>query len=51
MVLGPNSPFRLKHLEPYAHAARTWLPGAAEFVDTTHLTPADAARRIADAVR
>lgn len=49
-VVGPNSPFRLGYLEPYAEAVRTWLPGAAEFVDTTHLTPARAARRIADAV-
>ncbi len=24
-VLGPNSPFRLKNLEPYAEAARAWL--------------------------
>ncbi|GFE21446.1 hypothetical protein Sliba_18990 [Streptomyces nigrescens] len=24
-VLGPNSPFRLKYLEPYAEAARAWL--------------------------
>ena len=44
------SPFRLHYLEPYAEAARTWLHGAAEVVDTTHLTPAQAAQRIADAV-
>jgi hypothetical protein len=50
-VLGPNSPFRLKYLEPYAEAARTWLHGEAEVVDTTHLTPAEAALRIAEAVR
>jgi hypothetical protein len=50
-VLGPNSPFRLKYLEPYAEAARTWLPGAAEVIDTTHLTPAQAARQIAAAVK
>ncbi|MFG2279720.1 ATP-binding protein [Streptomyces asoensis] len=48
-VLGPSA-FRLRHLEPYAEAARTWLHGAAEVVDTTHLTPALAARRIAAAV-
>jgi hypothetical protein len=24
-VLGPDSPFRLRYLEPYAEAARTWL--------------------------
>ncbi|WP_329618053.1 AAA family ATPase [Streptomyces brevispora] len=49
-VLGP-SPFRLKHLEPYAEAARTWLHGEAEVVDTTHLTPAQAALQIAEAVK
>ena len=38
-------------LEPYAEAARTWLPGEAEFVDTTHLTPAQAAQQIAEAVK
>jgi len=50
-VLGPNSPFRLKYLEPYAEAARTWLHGEAEVIDTTHLTPAQAARQIAEAVK
>ncbi|MEV0193429.1 ATP-binding protein [Kitasatospora purpeofusca] len=49
-VLGGPSPFRLRHLEPYAEAARTWLHAEAEVVDTTHLTPAGAARRIAEAV-
>lgn len=44
------SPFRLQYLEPYAAAARTWLHDAAEVVDTTHLTPAQAAQQIADAV-
>ncbi|GAA3209237.1 ATP-binding protein [Dactylosporangium siamense] len=45
------SPFRLKYLEPYAEAARTWLHAEAEVVDTTHLTPAEAALQIAAAVR
>ena len=45
------SPFRLKYLEPYAEAARTWLHGEAEVVDTTHLTPAEAALQIAEAVK
>lgn len=45
------SPFRLKYLEPYAEAARTWLHAEAEVVDTTHLTPAEAALRIAEAVK
>ncbi|MFE3635031.1 ATP-binding protein [Streptomyces sp. NPDC059168] len=49
--LGPNSPFRLKYLEPYAEAARTWLQGEAEVIDTTRLTPAQAALRIAEAVK
>lgn len=49
-VTGPDSPFRLKYLEPYAEAARTWLHREAEVVDTTHLTPAEAALRIAGAV-
>ncbi|MGO4453756.1 AAA family ATPase [Arthrobacter sp. RAF14] len=48
-ILGPDSPFRLKHLEPYALAASTWLPGVAEMIDTTHLTPAEAARRVVEA--
>ena len=50
-VTGPNSPFRLTYLEPYAEAARTWLHGEAEVVDTTHLTPAHAAAQIAEAVQ
>ena len=45
------SPFRLEYLEPYAEAARSWLHSAAEVVDTTHLTPAQAAQRIAAAVK
>jgi hypothetical protein len=49
-VLGPST-FRLAYLEPYAEAARTWLHDEAEVVDTTHLTPAEAARQIADAVQ
>ncbi|MFE9043521.1 AAA family ATPase [Streptomyces sp. NPDC007818] len=50
-VVGPDSPFRLAHLDPYAEAARSWLHEEAEVVDTTHLTPAEAALRIAQAVR
>lgn len=45
------SPFRLKYLEPYAEAARTWLHGEAEVVDTTHLTAAQAAVQIAGALK
>ncbi|MEU7094910.1 AAA family ATPase [Kitasatospora aureofaciens] len=50
-VVGPNSWFRLKYLEPYAEAARTWLHGEAEVVDTTHLTPDQAALQITEAVK
>ncbi len=51
-ALGPGpSAFRLHHLEPYAEAARTWLHREAEVVDTTHLTPGQAALQIADAVK
>lgn len=49
-VLGPSR-FRLDYLEAYADAARTWLHDQAEVVDTTHLTPAQAAQQIADAVK
>lgn len=47
----PPSAFRLKYLEPYAEAARTWLHEAAEVIDTTHLTAAQAALLIANAVK
>lgn len=47
---GPTTPTG-RYLEPYAEAARTWLHGEAEVVDTTHLTPAQAATRIAEAVK
>jgi hypothetical protein len=51
-VLGPfPSAFRLKYLEQYAAAARTWLRAEAEFVDTTRLTPSEAAVQIAAAVK
>jgi hypothetical protein len=45
------APFRLKYLERYAEAARTWLHSEAEVVDTTRLTPAQAALQIAEAVK
>ncbi len=45
------SPFRLRHLVPYAEAARTWLHAEAEVVDTTHLTPAETAQHIVSSVR
>ena len=43
--------FRLKYLQPYAEAAFTWLHAEAEVIDTTHLTPEQAALHIAEAVR
>jgi hypothetical protein len=49
-LLGPST-FRLAHLESYTEAARTWLHDEAEVVDTTHLTPGQAAQLVADAVR
>ncbi len=49
-LLGPSL-FRLKYLESYAEAARTWLHVEAEVVDTTHLTPTRVALQIAEAVR
>lgn len=45
-VLGPSD-FRLRYLGPYAEAFRTWLHDEAEVIDTTDLTPAQAALRIA----
>ncbi len=45
------SPFRLRYFEPYAEAARSWLHEEAEVVDTTYLTAAQAALKIAEAVR
>jgi predicted kinase len=49
-LLGPSD-FRFAHLEPYVEAARTWLHREAEVVDTTRLTPGQAARHIAHALR
>lgn len=46
-VLGPSM-FRQAYLEPYAEAARTWLHNDAEVIDTTGITPEQAAQRIAD---
>lgn len=48
-VLGPST-FRFAYLEPYADAARTWLHNEAEVIDTTHITPGQAAQQIADSV-
>ncbi|WP_420369167.1 AAA family ATPase [Curtobacterium sp. L1-20] len=47
--LGPST-FRLSRVEPYAEAARTWLHAAAEVVDTTRASAAQAAEQIAASV-
>ena len=49
-AMGPSS-FRFSHLQPYEEAARTWLRGAGEMVDTTHLTAPDVAHHIAETVK
>lgn len=48
-VLRPSQ-FRLRHLDPYAEAFSTWLGDKAKVIDTTDLTPAQAALRIVDDV-
>jgi hypothetical protein len=49
-VLGPSS-FRLSCLDPYADAFRDWLHDEAEIIDTTDLTPPEAALQIAEAAK
>jgi hypothetical protein len=49
LVMGLST-FRLAYLESYARAARAWLHDEAEVIDTTPLTPGQAARQVADAV-
>lgn len=49
VILGPSQ-FRLAYLDPYAEAFRTWLHNEAVVIDTTDLTPAQAALRIAEDV-
>lgn len=49
-VLGPSW-FRLKYLESYAEAARTWLHDQAEVIDTSDLTPDQVAAQIASAAK
>ena len=48
-VMGPSR-FRLAHLEPYEQAARAWLHEDAEVIDTTVVSPEQAAQQIADSV-
>ena len=49
MVLGPSA-FRFRYVDAYAEALEQWLRDEAEVIDTTHLAPDEAARRIAQAV-
>jgi hypothetical protein len=49
-VMGPSW-FRLKYLEPYDDASRTWLHQQAEVIDTSDITPEQAAAQIARAVQ
>jgi hypothetical protein len=46
-VLGPSQ-FRLTYLDSYVEAFRTWLHDEAEVIDTTDLTPAQVAERLAE---
>ncbi|MFX1822254.1 AAA family ATPase [Pseudarthrobacter sp. CC4] len=48
-VLGPST-LRFAYLERYADAARTWLHNEAEVIDTTDITPGQAAQQIAASV-
>lgn len=48
-VMGPST-FRSSYLRTYAEAFRTWLSSEAEIIDSTNLTPAQAASAIAEAV-
>lgn len=43
------SAFRMRQLDLYAEAYESWLRDETEVVDTTHLTPREAAQRIAGA--
>lgn len=45
-VLGPSL-FRRSYLDAYAEASRTWLHDAAEVIDTSRITPDQAARQVA----
>jgi hypothetical protein len=47
--MGPSS-FRFKYLTPYDQAYQAWLGKEAHVIDTTELTPAQAASEIAQAV-
>lgn len=48
--IGPSA-FRFAYLEPYAEAALTWLHEDAEVIDTTDITPEQAAQHIAESLR
>ncbi len=42
------STFRVRHLQLYAEAYESWLRNEAEVIDTTRITAAEAAQRIAE---
>lgn len=48
-TLGPST-LRRAYMEPYGEAFRSWLHSSAEVIDTTHVTPQEAAEQIADSV-
>lgn len=48
-VMGPSA-FRVRYLTPYEEAFQDWLRAEAQVVDTTELSPAQAASVIAEAV-
>lgn len=48
-AMGPSD-FRLRHLAPYDDAFQGWLGTEAHVIDTTELTPAQAASEIARAI-
>lgn len=49
-VMGPST-FRMSYLDAYEQAFDTWLHDAAEVIDTTGLTQAEAAQQVVAAVR
>jgi hypothetical protein len=48
-VMGPSW-FRHAYVDLYLEASRVWLHADAEVIDTTSITPQQAAQQIADAV-
>ncbi|MCX7521574.1 AAA family ATPase [Microbacterium sp. STN6] len=44
------STFRIKYMEPYTAAYADWLRDEAEIIDTSHISPSEAARLVANAL-